>query len=59
MSLKQYIKDEMKAEGFADTEANDKLAKIIANAIKKYLNNDVQADISGGSSAGTHKLVAS
>jgi len=57
--LKQNIKDEMKAVGFKETDMNDKLAEALAKAVQKYLNSDVQANVSGGSSNGSHKVVAS
>jgi hypothetical protein len=57
--LKGLIVDEMTAQGFKITPANEKLATAIANAVKTYLDANVEASVSGGSSSGSHKLVAS
>lgn len=57
--LKSMIKAEAVKVGFKPTDMNDKLFEAIAKGVSKYLNSNVKADVSGGSSAGTHKLVAS
>lgn len=47
-SCKSYIKTAMTAEGFKDTEANDKLASAIAKGVQKYLNANVKANTNSG-----------
>lgn len=58
-TLKSHLRTEFKAVGFKETEMNDKLITAIAKAVQKYLNSNVQASVSGGSSNGSHSLVAS
>ncbi len=57
--LKTMIKAEAVKVGFKPTDMNDKLFEAIAQGVSKYLNTKVLAAVSGGSSSGTHKLVAS
>ena len=57
--LEDYLKAEAKAQGWKTTEMQEKLFKIIAGAVQKYNNNDVKANVTGGSSNGSHSLVAS
>ncbi len=56
--LKAELKKELNNVGFKDTSMNDKLVTAIAKAVQTYLNGNVEANISGGSSSGSHKLVA-
>ncbi len=58
MTLEQRLREEFSAVGFKETEMNQLLIKAISAAVKKYLNEDVKASVSSGSSSGSHKLVA-
>jgi len=56
--LEELLKAEAKAQGWKPTDMNSQLWKVISKAVPKYLNSDVKADVSGGSSSGQHSLKA-
>jgi hypothetical protein len=57
--LKDYIKAEALNQGFKSTEMNEKLFTAIAVGVEKYLNANVLADVTNGSSSGKYKLITS